>query len=189
MCVSGAAGKPFSTDEKTLADSGSKFHSSSRLGLSLNVAQFQLTTRLLINPDLFICGLYIAVILVEIICVWVEFLVHTVSFPACDLESKSLVNRFPTKIISVMQVQRVKGGVSMGARSRRSVPEPAVRYIRSNNTVSAEESTGRRMSTEGGVDLKADLGALVPSLASLMTTPVDSNQSRATFISFNQDTT
>ena len=45
------------------------------------------------------------------------------------------------------------------------------------------------MSTEGGVDLKVDLGAIVTSLASLMTTPVDSNQSRATFISFNQDTT
>merc|ERR1712038_716603 len=58
-----------------------------------------------------------------------------------------------------------------------------------NNTVSAEESTGDRMSQEGGVDLKVDLGAIVTSLASLMTTPVDSNQSRATFISFNQDTT
>ena len=127
--------------------------------------------------------------LVEIICVRVKFLVHAVSFSFCDLESKSLFNCFPTKIISVMQVRRVKGGVSMEARSRRSVSEPAVRYIRSNNTVSAEESTGRRMSTEGGVDLKADLGALVTSLASLMTTPVDSNQSRATFISFNQDTT
>ena len=78
----------------------------------------------------------------------------------------------------------------MGARSCGSVSEPAVRYIRSNNTVSAEESTGGRMSVEGGVqDLKVDLGALVTSLASLMTTPVDSNQSRATFISFNQDTT
>merc|ERR1711971_324202 len=56
--------------------------------------------------------------------------------------------------------------------------------------VSAEESTGRRMSKEeGGGDLKVDLSALVTSLASLMTTPVDSNQSRATFISFNQDTT
>merc|ERR1712107_357166 len=55
--------------------------------------------------------------------------------------------------------------------------------------VSAEESTGDRMSQEGGVDLKVDLGAIVTSLASLMTTPVDSNQSRATFISFNQDTT
>merc|ERR1711971_108612 len=56
--------------------------------------------------------------------------------------------------------------------------------------VSAEESTGRRMSKEeGGVDLKVDLSALVTSLASLMTTTVDSNQSRATFISFNQDTT
>ena len=42
---------------------------------------------------------------------------------------------------------------------------------------------------EGGVVLKVDLSALVTSLASLMTTPVDSNQSRATFISFNQDTT
>merc|ERR1712018_385258 len=49
---------------------------------------------------------------------------------------------------------------------------------------------GRRMSAEGGVqDLKVDLGALVTSLASLMTAPVDSSQSRATFISFNQDTT
>jgi len=55
--------------------------------------------------------------------------------------------------------------------------------------VSAEESPGDRMSQEGGVDLKVDLGAIVTSLASLMTTPVDSNQSRATFISFNQDTT
>ena len=55
--------------------------------------------------------------------------------------------------------------------------------------MSAEESTGDRMSQEGGVDLKVDLGAIVTSLASLMTTPVDSNQSRATFISFNQDTT
>ena len=85
--------------------------------------------------------------------------------------------------------ERGERGVSSEARSCRTVGDPAVRFIRSNNTVSAEESTGRRMSTEGGVDLKVDLTALVTSLASLMTTPADSNQSRATFISFNQDTT
>ena len=45
------------------------------------------------------------------------------------------------------------------------------------------------MSTEGGSDLKVDLTALVTSLASLMAPSTEAPDPRATFITFNQDTT